>query len=957
MIKSSLQLFDFIDSYGKPTPGLVPIHLASKTEMSIGEQAAVRDAATFEHIDYIFFRRFSDGRSSQIAAYVIDNTSHRLDEKALAKLHRQVWLYGMAPLLYVAWPSRIDVLSCARGPDFWKAENEEYLYKPAKSFELEALKTASEISGELRKFTALRLADGTFWEEPDNRKLADHTKAAHQLLIQAIVETDEGLDGKNNPILRRLLLLMVLIKYLEDRQVFPNEGWFGSYRKGARSFFDVLQGGDPDEVYRLLGTLEQRFNGDIFAIPKEGLHKLTKKTLHRFAELLEARTLNRQRYLWEKFSFKHLPVEVISHLYQRFVQGGHGAVYTPPFLAALLLDHVMQYNKLTGKERVLDPACGSGVFLVGAFRRLINVWRSRHKWQRPDVKTLKDILRRSIYGVELDKDAIHLTAFSLSLAVCDALQPEVIWRELKFDPLHKSNLFEADFFDLLYDTRQSKQTFLADGFDIVIGNPPFESALTDAGKKIDQFAKKQDLSRGTLPDKQTAYLFLEQTLSMLRPDGRLCLIQPNGLLYNRNAQAFRAAIHRKYKVDSILDFTSIRKLYDEADPKTIAVSAQANEPPVGHWINHQTFRRTVSVHERICFEIDHYDHHRVSQAQAEADPYVWRTNLLGGGRLFDMSQRLRSMRTLSEYIKKQADWDYGEGYIAARTGKRDLAPFLTGKPLIPHDAFTDFGFDRTKIGIVKETHFRSAYTEKRYSAPIILMRKIESLPVVFLDKGFLAYRNKIVGIHAPQTHMNKLKSLYEALRDKHDLYKFHCILHAAESISVRATAYYKQDIDILPYPEDLNDLSFAFWEEALCDDVLKYMTEYVRRGQNSALLQHAANLDDLREYSNMFLRMLGSIYDNLKASTPIFLDGLTCQPFYFGEQPNLSWIEKGSIDDLRQLIYNEERHKYLRTIRVLCFYSENVILIVKPDRLRYWIRSTAIRDADETLVDLHRQGY
>jgi hypothetical protein len=44
-------------------------------------------------------------------------------------------------------------------------------------------------------------------------------------------------------------------------------------------------------------------------------------------------------------------------------------------------------------------------------------------------------------------------------------------------------------------------------------------------------------------------------------------------------------------------------------------------------------------------------------------------------------------------------------------------------------------------------------------------------------------------------------------------------------------------------------------------------------------------------------------------------------------------------------------------VRVLRFYEANTILIVKPDRLRYWIRSTAIRDADETLADLHEQGY
>ncbi|MHC4726738.1 MAG: hypothetical protein ACYS17_05860, partial [Planctomycetota bacterium] len=98
------------------------------------------------------------------------------------------------------------------------------------------------------------------------------------------------------------------------------------------------------------------------------------------------------------------------------------------------------------------------------------------------------------------------------------------------------------------------------------------------------------------------------------------------------------------------------------------------------------------------------------------------------------------------------------------------------------------------------------------------------------------------------------------------------------------------------------------------------------------------------------------VYKNLRASDPIFLNGLTCQPFYFGDLPNLSWLNRDSESELRKLIYYKN-HEHLRTIRIFRLYEENVILIVKPDRLRYWIRSTAIRDADETLIDLRDQGY
>lgn len=947
--QSCLQFVDLLTADGQPTPGLALVRDrgAQPPSLKIDEQVAVYDAESFKHIDYVFFRRFSDGRSSQVAAYVVDNSDERLNEQALSRLHLQVWLHGTAPLLYVAWPSRIDVLTCARGPDFWK--HGECRYEPAK-----ALRTAGAISSELPKFSAFRLADGTFWEDPGNAQLADYAKAAHQSLIQAVVEADSDLGGKNNPIVRRLLLLMVLIKYLEDRHVFPDNGWFGRFHRGARSFFEVLQKAEPDEVYRLSDFLEHKFNGDVFRLPREGRQELTKTTLARFADLVEARTLNRQRYLWEQFSFEHLPVEIISHLYQRFVEGGHGTVYTPPFLASLLLDHAMPYDKLTGEERVLDPACGSGVFLVGAFRRLINAWRKHHDWKRPGVDSLKRILKGSIFGIELDPLAVELSSFSLSLALCDALQPEVIWRDLELDPLRGSNLLKADFFQVVLNSRKDKHTVLDSGFDVVIGNPPFESKLTSAGKEVDRSANKKDRDRGALPDKQAAYLFLEQAFTYLRPGGRVCLIQPSGFLFNRKADRFRNSIFGKRRVETILDFTSIRKLY-ESDPKTVAIVASVTEPPEGHRISHWTFRRTTSVHERICFELDHYDRYRVSQEQAETDPFVWRADLLGGGRLLSMSQRLRNMRTLAEYAD-QDGWDYGEGFIAGKTGKRIPALFLTGKPYLPTCAFTQAGIDESQIDIVKEKLFKSPYTERRYSPPLVLIKETDTLPLALWDKGFLAYRDKVVGIHAPRHDSQRLHEFYEFLRAKQHIYRFCCTLNGSQSLVGKATAILKQDIDALPYPEDLRDLSFSFWEEAIRQDVVRYMSEYVRLGQNSQLLKMAAGPGDLRDYASMFVRMLGTVYANLRAAEPVFLNGLTCQVFYFGECPDLIWLDEDAENELKRLVYHQN-HEHLRTVRVFRYYEENVMLIVKPDRLRYWIRSTAIRDADETLLDLRQQGY
>ena len=113
-------------------PGLVAVN--GEMPDKIEEQYAIWQAKDIGEIDYVFFRRFADGRSSQPAACVVDNSDDHLDEAQLAELHRSLWLNGFSPLLYVGWQTRVDVLSCARGPDFWKGSKIEY--GPAERIEI-----------------------------------------------------------------------------------------------------------------------------------------------------------------------------------------------------------------------------------------------------------------------------------------------------------------------------------------------------------------------------------------------------------------------------------------------------------------------------------------------------------------------------------------------------------------------------------------------------------------------------------------------------------------------------------------------------------------------------------------------------------------------------------------------------------------------------------------------------
>lgn len=167
---------------GTTVSGLVAIR-GQRDGLTVAEEAAIREAEGIEALDYVFFRRFADGRSSQVAAYVIDNGDERHSETVLAKIHKEVWLNGGAPLLYVGWPTRVDVLSCARGPDFWR--NDVYQYRPAENIPIEQDKlegfalTSAAVSDALEKqqrFSFFKLSDGTFWDDPQNARLARSEK-------------------------------------------------------------------------------------------------------------------------------------------------------------------------------------------------------------------------------------------------------------------------------------------------------------------------------------------------------------------------------------------------------------------------------------------------------------------------------------------------------------------------------------------------------------------------------------------------------------------------------------------------------------------------------------------------------------------------------------------------------------------------------------------------------------
>ena len=928
--------------------GLEVVSREPSTKLTLAEQVAIRQAnAISPSISYVFFRRFSGNRSSQAIAYIIDNANEKLSTRELANIHHNLWLNGTVPLLYVSGKTSVDILSCMSKPSV--TNTDDWRYEPSVK-----LKTVSQISDSLeereaRRFSAYRLADGTFWEDDANRSLINIDKAAHKTLIDKIKAADRALDGEHNRTARRVLLLTLLVKYLEDRNVFPG-GWFSQFSSGANTFLDVLRTASVDTIRTLFRNLEEKFNGDIFTLPETD--ELTEDTIRSIVQLITKDTdTKNQIYLWNIYSFEFIPVEVLSHIYQHFTEANKGAFFTPPLLVNLMLDQVMPFDMLTGNETVFDPTCGSGVFLVSAFRRLISVWRSNHDWGKPTPEVLKTLLRDTIFGVELQETAVHVTSFSLALAICDALLPEIIWAELRFDKLINANLFAGDFAEAGLRAKQKLADSNKMGFDIIIGNPPFLSQLTPP--------MRASLGRGEeIPDKQTAYYVLRQcALTFLSPNGRLCMIQPAGLFYNKSTMRFRKLLFSERQLDTVLDFVSIRGLFEGADTKIVAVTVESRKPEKTHSIDHWTFRRTLAAKNSIYFELDTYDYHHVSQESLESRDWVWRVNLLGGGRLYFIIQRLSEFPTFKDFIndkQRKLGWGYGEGFIAAINGRREPASHLTGKKYLPSDALVRDGlYDENKITTVLAEKFRSAYTKKRYSGPIIMIRKTLDLQTLFREEGFLAYTSKIIGISAGPEQRDSLYAFYNQIIQGKKYLRACLPIFDYQVLSGKATSPIKSGIDRLPWPRGGN-WDMAPWEDEIIEDINEYMVDYVRLGETSPLLKETADKNAIDIYCATFLRLMKKSFPDMNPGGYGCSDGLIYQAFSFNGKNEITWLNGNWVDHLRSTIYSQQGS--LRTVRIVHMYEENTVIIIKPDRLRYWIRSTAIKDVDSTIQDILHAG-
>lgn len=520
-------------------------------------------------IDAIYFNTDDLGNSFPAVFFKKVQSFDETSLQQIAEAHRKTWNYKRVLFLYVYSDTEVRIYNCSEKPVVITDQDVDY-DRRLKEIELGVyLFSDNDQLKELNTlFSRIAIDTGIVWTLESAhavREKLNLRRRVDKYLVQSLVNTAHELKQKGLEVdfIHKIMLRSLFLLYLEDRKA-TDEKFYSKIKKGAKSYFDILE--DVRSTYELYGKLEEHFNGNIFTV--EPGEKISIEQLQLIKKcFISGNDGTSQTSLfagWRLFDFSIIQIELLSEIYENFlfetapeIKKKTGTYYTPPSLVEFILNEKLPIGQ---KEKnynvkILDPACGSGIFLVESFKRLVKRYESHHKIKLTDFGKLKKLLTENIFGIELHEQAIKVAAFSLYLALVDNLDPKTLWKDRRLPNLI-NNPADASL------KAQGKNLFCRDTllkgkdietikFDLIVGNPPFgTSNLSDSVRTYCEahgFAKEQ-----VLP-------FLHKA-TQLSPTGDIALICNTKILTNTGTsyKNFREWLFNECYVEKVFNFSILR---------------------------------------------------------------------------------------------------------------------------------------------------------------------------------------------------------------------------------------------------------------------------------------------------------------------------------------------------------------------------------------------------------------
>lgn len=480
------------------------------------------------------------------------------DLEQARNIHRSLWNLFYAPYLIILLPHQVRVYTGFKYSE--QDPNRGFLDE----FPLDDLRLL------LAEFSSEAIDTGRIWKKGKYKNQLDAQERVDKQLLKNLRQLGKELKnrGLDASIAHALIGKYVYIRYLWDRGILT-EAWLQEQHIDKESIFS--RAATANGLLRFIEVLEKRFNGKIFPIDFTQTNAPTDLHVQLAASVFlgdetvleDDNRIIRQLHLnFQAYNFAYIPIEILSDVYEQFIEEARkkGAVYTPEILADYLLSEVNSVKPLTEETKILDPACGSGVFLALAYRRLIEAELAKSSESKLSVEKLKALLR-NIYGVERELDACYVAEFSLILTLLNYVDPHELQKiTFHFPTLHNTTIFHSDFFDtegIHYDGQFWQQGLT---FDVIIGNPPWIE-LKDNGEEM--LARKWMQSRTNkierpVSGKRVAEAFSWLVTDLLRPEGIVGLLLPATSLVNIEAGNYRRRFFTRHCVFRITNFSNLR---------------------------------------------------------------------------------------------------------------------------------------------------------------------------------------------------------------------------------------------------------------------------------------------------------------------------------------------------------------------------------------------------------------
>ena len=709
-----------LDAVSQPGPGSIEaLEWLEKGDWLALAQKVGAEKVFFVHNDpVVVFRDFAD----------------EPNEEDLIKTFRRAWCMARPQHLFISRPGILEVYSLNQSPPR-KVED----WQP-----IDVARTIPEVTKKLNIYrreqieTGHFLADRRFGEIDDraDKRLIEDLKTVRKALFDA--------NLKNRRYAHALIGRSIFIRYLEDRGILT-PAYFQERVARENPFWQAILAEEPEKpdlmldlgkrrydrilrdkafTYALFNQLANDFNGDMFPRDKEEEAAVSQDHLNLLRGFLLGESSPQQpRLFFWAYDFEIVPIELISSIYEEFYHKANeddkGTHYTPSVLVDYVLSQVLSSNRLATNPRILDPACGSGIFLVEAFRRIVR-YHVQQEGYAPSSGKLRTILRDQITGVEINEEAVHVAAFSLYLALLHYQEPpdilaqicpsdnskkplpHLIYSEQSFsDARHYNSLFHADTFGLMQEERdrlgqnlksarrfagRSKVTSLynspavlplaPESFDIIVGNPPWgfkKRAVQEIELAQQQAQRWCEVFGWSIGDKELSQAFIARSLTLLKESGECALLVSTGvfLKHHPNSRKFRRRWLQETTIKAIVNFTHVRQIYFNAAiaPFTF-VSYGAKPADSQHRVHYWSAKKTDVVDKARNVVLTRPDLHQIKQTDLINNEALWKVYWWGSHRDAAFINALNYYEPL-RHLSVKRGWRFGQGYTPGVEKRND----------------------------------------------------------------------------------------------------------------------------------------------------------------------------------------------------------------------------------------------------------------------------------------------